>query len=33
MKPGEPKPKRSQEEIDAEYQKFINEFKNKNNAK
>jgi len=29
----EPKPKRSQEEIDAEYQKFINEFKNKNNAK
>lgn len=25
----EPKPKRSQEEIDAEYQKFINEFKNK----
>lgn len=28
----ESKPKRSQEEIDAEYQKFINEFKNKNNG-
>lgn len=28
----EPKPKRSQAEIDAEYEKFINEFKNKNNG-
>jgi hypothetical protein len=28
----EPKPKRSQAEIDAEYEKFINEYKNKNNG-